>query len=254
MIENKHTDKLKSNLSRSLLSEHRTQNTEHLPDPLPEHRTQNTEHLSTPTHHPEGVVWHPGQVSHDDRCQLLHQRGIVLWLTGLSGSGKSTIAVKLEKRLIEMGRACYRLDGDNLRHGLNSDLGFSPEDRKENIRRVAEVAALFADAGLITIVSFIAPYRDMRRFARGRIGTDRFVEIYVKASIETCKKRDPKGLYKMAESGKIAQFTGVNAPYEEPEQPDLILDTEQFSPDQCVGMLLKALKPNLKDGWSGSIK
>jgi len=164
------------------------------------------------------------------------------WLTGLSGSGKSTIAVETEKRLIEMGKLCYRLDGDNLRHGLNSDLGFSPEERKENIRRVAEVAALFADAGLIAIVSFIAPYRDMRRFAREKIGGECFVEVYVKASIETCKRRDPKGLYKMVESGKIDRFTGINAPYEVPEHPDLILDTETLSLDECVNQLLSFVK------------
>jgi len=180
-------------------------------------------------------------VSHDDRCRLLGQKGIVLWLTGLSGSGKSTIAIAVEKRLIEMGKLCYRLDGDNLRHGLNSDLGFSPEERKENIRRVAEVAALFADAGLITLVSFIAPYRDMRRFARERIGSDRFIEIYVKASVEACKKRDPKGLYKMAEEGAIDQFTGVNAPYEVPENPDVILDTEILTLDQCAERILEAV-------------
>jgi len=200
-----------------------------------------THHPSLITHHPEGVVWHPSRVSHNDRCQLLHQQGIVLWMTGLSGSGKSTIAVETEKRLIEMGKLCYRLDGDNLRHGLNSDLGFSPEERKENIRRVAEVAALFADAGLITLVSFIAPYSDMRRFARERIGSDRFIEIYVKASVETCKKRDPKGLYKRAESGEIDQFTGVNAPYEVPGHPDLILDTEILTLDQCVAGILELL-------------
>ena len=201
-----------------------------------------THHPSPITHHSDGIVWHPGQVSHDDRCRLLGQKGIVLWLTGLSGSGKSTIAVEVEKRLIKMGKLCYRLDGDNLRHGLNSDLGFSAEERKENIRRVAEVAVLFADAGLITLVSFIAPYRDMRRFARERIGADRFIEVYVKASVEACKKRDPKGLYKMAESGEIEQFTGVNAPYEVPEHPDVILDTESTGLERCVGVLLQEIQ------------
>jgi len=188
------------------------------------------------------IIWSKGQVSRAQREQLLGQKGIVLWLTGLSGSGKSTIAVEAEKRLIEMGKLCYRLDGDNLRHGLNSDLGFSPEERRENIRRVAEVAALFADAGLITLVSFIAPYRDMRRFARERIGAGRFIEIYVKASVEACKKRDPKGLYKMAESGEIDQFTGVNAPYEVPEHPDVILDTESTGLEQCVEVLFQEIQ------------
>ncbi|NOY23678.1 MAG: adenylyl-sulfate kinase [Acidobacteria bacterium] len=221
----------------------------HHPSPITHHsldRTQNTEHVDAHIDHPNGVVWHPGQVSHGDRCHLLGQKGIVLWLTGLSGSGKSTIAVETERRLIEMGKLCYRLDGDNLRHGLNNDLGFSPEERKENIRRVAEVAALFADAGLITLVSFIAPYRDMRRFARERIGADRFIEIYVKATVEACKKRDPKGLYKMAESGVIEQFTGVNAPYELPENPDVILDTESMSLEQCVRLVLQTIRDHIE--------
>ncbi len=197
-------------------------------------------------HHPvDGVIWHSGSVSRNDREKLLGQHSMVLWLTGLSGSGKSSIAVGMEKRLIEMGKLCYRLDGDNLRHGLNSDLGFLPEERKENIRRVAEVAALFADSGVITIVSFIAPYRDMRRFARERIGRGRFIEVYVKASLETCRKRDPKNLYKMAESGKIGQFTGVDAPYEVPEHPDLVLDTEILSLDECVNQLLSFVKEKL---------
>jgi len=214
----------------------------HHPSPIIHHSLDGTHHSSPITHHSDGVVWHPGQVSRTQREQLLGQKGIVLWMTGLSGSGKSTIAVEVEKRLIEMGRLCYRLDGDNLRHGLNSDLGFSPEERRENIRRVAEVAALFADAGLITLVSFIAPYRDMRRFARDRIGRDRFIEIYVKASVEACKKRDPKGLYEMAEKGVIDQFTGVNAPYEVPEHPDLILDTENLTLAQCVERILELLR------------
>ncbi len=213
---------------------------------LSEHRTQNTEHRRQYCAEPDStIIWHKGHVDRSQREQLLHQRGLVLWLTGLSGSGKSTIAVEVEKRLIETGRLCYRLDGDNLRHGLNSDLGFSPEERKENIRRVAEVAALFADAGLITLVSFIAPYRDMRRFARGRIGKERFIEIYVKASVETCKKRDPKGLYKMAESGEIDRFTGINAPYEVPEHPDVILNTESMNLEECVGTLFQVIQDKM---------
>ena len=189
----------------------------------------------------ETVVWSESGVTRADREKLTGQRGIVIWLTGLSGSGKSTIAVALEKRLIGIGRLCYRLDGDNLRHGLNSDLGFSPEERKENIRRVAEVAALMADAGLIVPVSFISPYRDMRRFARERVGTGRFLEVYVKASLEICQERDPKGLYKKATSGEIDQFTGVSAPYEEPESPELVLDTTELSVEQCVKRLLDKL-------------
>ena len=233
---------MKKNKSVPILPEHRTQNTEHISAPLPEHRTRNTEHISASVHHPDSIIWSNGHVDRSQREHLLGQKGIVLWLTGLSGSGKSTIAVEVEKRLVAIGKLCYRLDGDNLRHGLNSDLGFSADERRENIRRVAEVAALFADAGLITLVSFIAPYRDMRRFARHRIGEDRFIEVYVKASVEVCKKRDPKGLYKMAESGEIDQFTGVNAPYEIPENPDVILDTESTGLEQCVGVLFQEIR------------
>ena len=188
----------------------------------------------------ESIVWSTGLVTRQEREQLLGQHGCVVWLTGLSGSGKSAIAVALEKRLMKQGRFVYRLDGDNLRHGLNRDLGFSPEERKENIRRVAEIAALFSDAGIITLVSFISPYRDMRRFARERIGAG-FLEVYVKASLETCRKRDPKGLYRKAESGELPEFTGVNAPYEEPENPDLVVDTERLTVDEAVSYIQELL-------------
>jgi len=182
------------------------------------------------------VIWHKGQITFEDRCKLLGQTGVVLWLTGLSGSGKSTIAVELEKEFTKIGKLCYRLDGDNLRHGLNSDLGFSTEEREENIRRLAEVAALFKDAGIITIVAFIAPFKKMRDFARNTVG-EGFYEIYINTSLEECKKRDPKGLYKKAINGEITDFTGVSAPYEIPENPDLIIDTEKLSIKDAINLI-----------------
>ncbi|MGM0502371.1 MAG: adenylyl-sulfate kinase, partial [Bacillota bacterium] len=181
----------------------------------------------------KNIVWHEGEVKYQDRCKNLGQQGKVIWFTGLSGSGKSTIAVEVEKQLLQQGKAVYRLDGDNIRHGLNSDLGFSAEDRDENIRRIAEIAALFRDAGLIVLASFISPYQEMRDFARKRAKGD-FVEVYVKADVETCANRDPKGLYKKAKSGEIDNFTGVSAPYEIPENPELIVDTAELSIKESV--------------------
>lgn len=197
------------------------------------------------TDKPENITWHEGKVQFEDRCDNLGQEGMVLWFTGLSASGKSTIAVELEKALVEYGKAVYRLDGDNVRHGLNSDLGFSPEDRNENIRRIAEVAALFKDAGVITLSSFISPYQEARDFARERAGEDYFKEIYVKADVETCAKRDPKGLYEQAMNGKIDNFTGVSAPYEEPENPDLVLDTKNLTVEECVEKVLELIGINI---------
>ncbi len=188
------------------------------------------------------IIWHEGSVAYPDRCKLLGQKGLVVWFTGLSGSGKSTIAVALEKRLYEMERVVYRLDGDNIRHGLNSDLGFSETDRNENIRRITEVAVLFKDAGLITLVSFISPYRQMREEAREKIGEEAFIEVYVKADLETCRKRDPKGFYAKAGKGEIQSFTGLSDPYEEAENPDLVVDTTQISVEAAVNAVLKAIK------------
>ncbi len=211
-------------------------------DPISSHHgAQKTDKVATDAPPNSGVVWSQGDVTRAQREALAGGKGLVLWFTGLSGSGKSTIAIAVEKALINQGRLCYRLDGDNLRHGLNADLGFSPDERRENIRRVAEVAALFCDAGLITLVSFISPYRDMRSFARERIGSDRFLEIFVKAGVETCRSRDPKGLYRKADSGEISDFTGVDAPYEEPEHPDLVLDTEIQRVDESVKQVLELL-------------
>lgn len=190
----------------------------------------------------KNVVWHGGTVSYQDRCQLLGQQGRVVWFTGLSGSGKSTIAVEVEKQLMAAGRLVYRLDGDNVRHGLNGDLGFSIADRDENIRRIAEVAALFADAGVITLVSFISPFRKMRQLARQKAGKDRFVEVYVYADIDTCASRDPKGLYQKARKGEINNFTGISSPYEEPLKPELVLDTTAYDVSTCAQQVLEFLQ------------
>lgn len=190
----------------------------------------------------KNIVWHGGQVSYADRCALLEQKGVVVWFTGLSGSGKSTIAVELEKQLTAEGRLVYRLDGDNIRHGLNGDLGFSAQERDENIRRIAEVAALFKDAGIITLVSFIAPFRRMRAFAREKAGEAGFVEVYVKATIETCAQRDPKGLYQKALKGEISDFTGISSPYEEPEHPEIMIDTTKNSVEESVYVIKEYLK------------
>jgi adenylylsulfate kinase len=188
------------------------------------------------------VVWHAHKVSREERESFLKQKGVVLWFTGLSGSGKSTIANEVAYKLHSLGHLSYVLDGDNIRHGLNKDLGFSPEDRKENIRRISEVANLFADAGLITITAFISPYKIDRNYCRELVGKGRFLEIYTKASIETCEKRDTKGLYKKAREGIIKDFTGINAPYEEPEKPELILDTDKETIEESVGKIMKKLE------------
>ena len=187
------------------------------------------------------ISWQRGKVTADDRARLLRQRAATIWLTGLSGSGKSAIAIELEQRLIEAGHACFVLDGDNIRHGLNRDLGFSPNDRQENIRRIAEVAKLFNDAGLFVITAFISPYREDRSAAREVIGADRFVETYLSAGVEVCERRDPKGLYAKARAGQIAEFTGVSAPYEPPLTPDLTIDTGMSSLDESVAVLFDFL-------------
>ena len=186
----------------------------------------------------DNIKWHSGEIDQAAREKLLGQQGMVIWFTGLSGSGKSTIAVEVEKELYRRGKASYRLDGDNLRFGLNKDLGFTAEDREENIRRIGEVAALFADAGLITLASFISPYKAGREAARQAVGAENFKEIYVKASVEACAERDPKGLYAKAKKGEIKNFTGISAPYEEPEFPDLVVDTEKLGPEAAAAEVL----------------
>jgi adenylylsulfate kinase len=187
------------------------------------------------------IVWHDGAVSRGDRQRLLKQKGVVIWMTGLSGSGKSTIACAVEKMLVDRGRLAYRLDGDNVRMGLNKNLGFSAEDRSENIRRVGEVARLFTDAGVIVIVSFISPYRKDRDAVRASMSAGEFLEVYIKASLATAEKRDPKGLYKKARAGQITGFTGIDDPYEAPEKAEIVIDTELGSPEQSAAQILEFL-------------
>ena len=189
------------------------------------------------------VRWHDGKVSSQDRDNLLRQRGVTLWMTGLSGSGKSTIAVALEKALFEKGRLSYRLDGDNIRLGINKNLGFSADDRKENIRRIGEVAKLFADAGVITLASFISPYRNDRDEVR-KIHKEAgllFVEIFVDCALESAEHRDPKGLYKKARLGEIKNFTGIDDPYEPPLSPEIHLLSDQMTLDAEVNVIMSYL-------------
>ncbi len=190
------------------------------------------------------ITWHAGQVSRTDREKLLGQRGCTIWLTGLSGSGKSTIAVAAEKALAQKGRLTYILDGDNIRHGLNANLGFSPADRTENIRRIGEVSKLFTDAGIIVFTSFISPYRADRDAVRKIMGEGDFIEAWVQASVDTCESRDVKGLYKKARAGEIKDFTGISAPYEEPLKPEVVLDTNGQTVDQSVATLVAYLQKN----------
>jgi adenylylsulfate kinase len=187
------------------------------------------------------------QLGREAKEGLLGQRGLVIWLYGLSGSGKSTLAHLLERALYEEGRATVLLDGDNLRTGLNSGLGFTEEDRRENIRRVAEVAKLFVHSGIITICSFISPYRSLRSLARQVIGDDDFIEVYVHATFESCTRRDPKGLYKKAAEGKVAHFTGRDSVFEEPDESfvGLRLDTESESKEESLARLLAVVRPRL---------
>jgi len=190
------------------------------------------------------VVWHKMNVSREDREELLKQKGVVLWFTGLSGSGKSTVASSLEKRLHDMGKLTYTLDGDNVRHGLNSDLGFSDEDRVENIRRIGEISKLFVDAGVITIATFVSPFREDRQKVRELLGKD-FVEIYIDCPIEVCEKRDPKGIYKKARAGEIKHFTGIDSPYESPINPEIVVSTHLNTLDECVDKLVAYLEEGL---------
>lgn len=180
----------------------------------------------------------PHRVAAAVRQQRFGHAGAVIWLTGLSAAGKSTLAMGLEERLLALGYACYTLDGDNVRHGLNANLGFSPEDRAENIRRVGEVAALFADAGLVCITAFISPYRADRARARQAAQRTAFHEIHVATSLAVCESRDPKGLYQKARAGELPEFTGIDAPYEAPELPELVIDTSQASVDNCLDCLV----------------
>lgn len=184
-------------------------------------------------------------LSREDKEELLKQKSVMVWFTGLSGSGKSTIAIALERELHQRGLLCRILDGDNIRSGINNNLGFSPEDRVENIRRIAEVSKLFIDSGVITIAAFISPNNDIREMAASIIGTDNFLEIYVSTPIEECERRDVKGLYAKARKGQIKDFTGVSAPFEAPEHPALRLDTSVLSVEESVHRLLDLILPKV---------
>ena len=188
------------------------------------------------------IVWHDHKVTRADREKTFKHRGCTIWMTGLSGSGKSTLANALDEVLWNRSVRSYVLDGDNIRHGLNSDLGFSPEDRTENIRRIGEVAKLFTEAGVINVTAFISPYRSDRDRARSIQGEGDFLEVYVQASVDACEKRDTKGLYAKARAGKIPEFTGISAPYEEPERPEVVVDTENQTVEESLAIIVGDLE------------
>jgi len=188
------------------------------------------------------VTWHEGSVTRAQREKLMNQKGVTVWMTGLSASGKSTIAVILEQMLLQKHKQAYRLDGDNIRMGLNKNLGFSAEDRAENIRRIGEVAKLFADAGLIAITSFISPYLKDRDAVRAANKPGEFIEVYVQTSLAEAEKRDPKGLYKKARAGQIKGFTGIDDPYEAPEKPEILLETEKHTAAESAELILAYLE------------
>ncbi len=187
------------------------------------------------------ITWHETTVTAEDRERLLNQKGCVIWFTGLSGSGKSTLANAVEYVLHQQRHHTYVLDGDNVRHGLNKNLGFSPEDREENIRRIGEVAKLFADAGTVVMTAFISPYRADRDQARALITEGRFVEVFVDCPLEVCEERDTKGLYKKARAGEIKEFTGISAPYEPPLNPEVIINSAELSIEACAKAVVSAL-------------
>ncbi len=188
------------------------------------------------------ITWHEGHVGCEERESLLKQKGVLLWFTGLSGSGKSTIAYTLEHALVQRGHLAYVLDGDNIRHGLNKNLGFSAEDRCENIRRIGEVGKLFVDTGVITMTAFISPYQADRQIARETVGQGNFFEVFCDTPLEVCEQRDPKGLYKKARAGEIKGFTGIDDPYEAPENPEMVIDTSKVSPQEAAVMLCEVLE------------
>jgi len=187
------------------------------------------------------VVWHPPVISRQHRAQLNKHVGMVLWFTGLSGSGKSTIAHGVEDKLFQRQYRTYVLDGDNVRHGLCGDLGFSKEDRHENIRRISEVGRLFVDAGLIVLTAFISPFQADRERVKAILGRENIKEIYCRCALDVCEQRDVKGLYSKARQGLIQEFTGISSPYEPPEHPDLVLDTDQLTIDECVEQVIALL-------------
>jgi len=192
----------------------------------------------------QNITWHHSIITKEDREKLLGQKGVTLWFTGLSQSGKSTLATEVEKILHKMGYSTFILDGDNIRHGLNRNLGFSPEDREENIRRIGEVAHLFSQAGIINMTAFISPYRADRKKARDLAGEGEFIEIFCKCSLNACETRDGKGLYKKARAGEIPEFTGISAPYEEPENPEITVETDKVTIEQGVKKIISYLEKN----------
>jgi len=191
------------------------------------------------------IIYHQATVTQQRRNKLNNHKSVVLWFTGLSGSGKSTLAHALEEKLFNMGFRTFVLDGDNVRHGLNSNLGFSETDRSENIRRISEVSKLMLEAGLIVMTAFISPFKEDRNEARALIAKDNFIEIYCKASMETCEKRDVKGLYKKARAGEIKNYTGIDSPYEAPVNPELIIDTDQETLDYSVSKIMNYLEASI---------
>lgn len=192
----------------------------------------------------ENIQWSASHLTRNERENLIGQKGCVVWLTGLSGSGKSTIAKELELRLVKTGKVAYILDGDNIRHGLSADLGFSDAERAENIRRIGAAAALFADAGTISITAFISPFEKGRELAKRSVGDDRFFEIFLDVPLSVCEERDPKGLYKKVRDGEISNFTGIDSPYEKPTHPHLVLNTADLSVEQSVEKILSMLREN----------
>lgn len=190
------------------------------------------------------ITWHEGHVTREERNKFLKQKGVTIWFTGLSGSGKSTVAFTLEHALVQRNHLAYVLDGDNIRHGLNKNLGFSAADREENIRRIGEVAKLFADCGVITMTSFISPYRKDRDSVRALHEAEKipFIEVFLNAPIATCEQRDPKGLYKKARAGQLKNFTGIDDPYEEPLKPELTIDATNVSPQEATVLVLEYLQ------------
>mgnify|MGYP006428193615 FL=1 len=194
----------------------------------------------------ENIVYHKYEVNREKRCKSKNQPSFVIWFTGLSGSGKSTIASQVEQVLFHKGYQTYTLDGDNIRRGINKGLGFSREDRKENLRRIAEVARLFVDSGIITIAAFISPLKEDRDMVKSIVGIDDYFEIFVDTSVDECERRDVKGLYKKARAGEIKDFTGVNAPYEKPLNPDVTIKTEDKTIDECVNEVVAHLKNKIE--------
>lgn len=188
------------------------------------------------------IVWHQTAITKEDRRKRNGHHSCILWFTGLSGSGKSTIANAVSKKLFDLGIQNYVLDGDNIRHGLNKDLGFSAEDRTENIRRIGEVAKLFVDSGQFVLTAFISPFAQDRELVRHLVEKDEFIEIYVKCPLEECERRDPKGLYKKARNGEIRDFTGIDSPYEAPVSPELTLETHRYTIDECANQVLAYLR------------